>query len=70
MMDFYKESIEHLENKNLNYGEHLTFSLYLSSSLFVCSIKSLVHGFIPSFFKTSTTDLSESLHYKLNKKQN
>ena len=69
MMDFYKESIEHLENKNLNYVEHLTFSLYLSSSLFVCSIKSLVHGFIPSLFKTSTTELSESL-YDLLKKNN
>ena len=32
-MDIYKESVEHLENKNLNYVEHLTFSLYLSSSL-------------------------------------
>ena len=69
MMDIYKESIVHLEHKNLNYVEHLIFSLYLSSSLFVSSIKSLVHGFIPSFFKTSTTDLSDSL-YDLFKKQN
>ena len=67
-MDIYKKSIEHLENKNLNYIEHMTFSLFLSSSLFVGAFKSFIHSFIPSLFKTSTTDLSESLYDLLNKK--
>ena len=67
-MDIYKKSIEHLQENNTNYIEHMTFSLFLSSSLFVGAFKSLIHSFIPSLFKTSTTDLSESLYDLLKKK--
>ena len=66
-MNVYYDSLKHLEDNKMNYIEHLTFSFYLGTSLFVSSIKAFIHSFIPCYFPTSTTDLTNSLDELIHK---
>jgi len=38
---------------HLSYFKHCLLSLYFAHRMFVCSLKSVVHGFMPLFFKKS-----------------
>jgi hypothetical protein len=49
----------------MTYLTHMKLSLYFSYTLFVGSVKSFVHAFIPDVYITSTSDLSSELYKTL-----
>ena len=55
----------HPNNVCISYLEHLIFSIVLSFSLLLGSLKAFVHAIIPSMFITSTTDLVKDIDIKL-----
>ena len=61
MFSYFK----HPNNLKMSYFQHFFISLKYSRKLFICSIKSLVHAFIPSLFTTSTTALIMKLNSEL-----
>ena len=70
--------VEHAKNNNkysifihpnencMSYIEHSILSLNLSSTLFIGSIKALIHAFIPNFYKTSSSDVVNELQNIIN----
>jgi hypothetical protein len=64
---FIKNFFQHPTKVCLTYFEHLRFSLYVTKTLFVGSIKSLIHSFYPDIFITSTTDLLLELNKEMEK---
>ena len=58
-------SLEHLNEKNVTYINHMFNSLYFTKELSVASIKSFIHSFLPCYFTTSTTDTIARLDKKL-----
>ena len=64
---FIKNFFHHPTKVCLTYFEHLRFSLYVTKTLFVGSIKSLIHSFYPDIFITSTTDLLLKLNKEMEK---
>lgn len=51
----------------LNYYTHLKFSLYVARTLFIGSIKALIHSIYPDVFITSTSELLVELNNKMKK---
>ncbi len=47
----------HLKNVCMNYTEHFCLSFYIAHSLFIGSLKAIIHAFIPDVFTKSTTIL-------------
>ncbi len=64
---FIKNFFHHPTKVCLTYFEHLRFSLYVTKTLFVGSIKSFIHSFYPDIFITSTTDLLSELNKEMEK---
>ena len=56
---------KHPSNVNMTYGRHMVYSLILFKKLFVSSIKTLIHAFIPDIFITSTSELIKDIEYDL-----
>jgi hypothetical protein len=52
---------EHPRNVNMSYSKHFCFSCMLSVSFCCASLQACIHGFIPYFFQTSSTDYSKSI---------
>ncbi len=52
---------EHPLEVCMNYWQHLKFSSYISYLLFKASVKSIIHSFLPFYYKTSTSDLIKDL---------
>lgn len=46
-----KSSKKHLDESECSYVEHLNFAVYASLLLFAAAIASIIHAFIPAFFK-------------------
>lgn len=61
----YQESIKHLEEKNMSYGEHTLFSLYNGYIMFVGSLQSFMHAFIPYLYKKNSSNVSQELSKRL-----
>ena len=61
----FKDSKQHLIDVNMNYKEHFLFSLNLASIFFNGLVSSIVHSFIPGYFKTSSSDNCNKLAYYL-----
>lgn len=45
----------------MSYFEHMKMSLGFSKTLFVGSIKALIHAFFPNAFITSTSDINKQI---------
>lgn len=60
-----KESKEHLTDVNMDYKEHFIFSMSLARIFFNGLIGSIIHSFIPGYFKTSSSDICNKLSHKL-----
>ena len=48
---------EHPNNGCMSYWTHMKFALKLSYIFFISSGKSFIHGFIPSLFRTSSSEV-------------
>ena len=59
---------EHLKEVHMTYCEHLLFSLKLSSLFFIGSIKAIVHGMYPDVCTQSSTEIINSISYKIKTK--
>lgn len=46
-----RSSKKHLEDSKTTYFEHLQFALYACVLLFYAGIASLIHAFVPGWFK-------------------
>jgi hypothetical protein len=53
---------QHPNQVGMSYCEHWKLSMYFARKLFFASIKAIIHAFIPSTYKTSTSDLTKHLH--------
>jgi archaellum component FlaF (FlaF/FlaG flagellin family) len=60
-----KDSKEHLIDVNMNYKEHFLFSINLARIFLNGLLCSVVHSFIPGYFKTSSSDNCNILSQKL-----
>lgn len=49
----------------MSYFEHMKLSLGFSKTLFVGSIKALIHAFFPNAFITSTSDVNRQIANEL-----
>lgn len=59
----FKEAfLNHPNEHNMTYLEHLNRSLNFSIDFGVASIKALFHAFFPFLFQTSSTDLIRELY--------
>lgn len=47
----FKESKKHLSDSQTNYAEHFRFAIYACILLFYAAVASLIHAFIPAWFK-------------------
>ncbi len=56
---------KHPNNLKMSYFQHFLISLKYSRKLFTCSIKALIHAFIPFLFTTSTTSLVMKLNSEI-----
>lgn len=56
-----KLQFDHLDDKNLGYFEHATGALMIAGNLFLSSIKTVVHAFMPDIFKTAASDCAENI---------
>lgn len=56
---------QHLKENCMNYYQHCTFSLSLSYYFLKGLYGSVVHAFIPSYMKTSSTDNIKIIKEKL-----
>ena len=60
-------SHRHLKDVNMTYGEHLKHSLNFFFMFSKSSYKAFLHAFIPSTYKTSTTETVEIIFKELEK---
>lgn len=56
----------HTNENCMSYIEHAMLSLNLSSKLLAGSIKAFIHAFIPSLYKTSSSDAVNELQNIIN----
>lgn len=60
-----KLSTIHLKENNMSYVEHKRHSLEFSKIMLVASVKAFIHGYIPSFYETSTSEAVKKLNEKI-----
>ena len=53
----FSEITNHLTDVNMTYTQHFINSFDYSALFFIASLKAFIHAIIPSFYKTSSTDL-------------
>ena len=58
MINFF---IDHPTKNCMTYFEHLLFSLNFSKLMVIGSVQALIHAFIPEYYKTSTTDITNKI---------
>lgn len=56
-----KLQFDHLDEKNLSYFGHATSALNIAGNLFLASVKTAVHAFMPDTFKTAASDCAETI---------
>lgn len=66
MKFIYNYFFKHPNENNMSYSLHFVHSLSISLYLFTCSIKALIHAFIPKFFSTSSIDCARDINYQIN----
>jgi len=45
----------------MTYYEHILFSLNFSKMMFIGSAQAFIHAFLPEYYKTSTTDITNNI---------
>tara|TARA_B100001175_G_scaffold306321_1_gene304297 strand:+ start:546 stop:764 length:219 start_codon:yes stop_codon:yes gene_type:complete len=69
MINFIKDNLNnHPKSVCMSYFEHLKLAFGFSFYFFKKSIQSLIHGFYPNLYITSTTDCIEEIKIKLKDK--
>jgi len=59
-----KKSKDHLKESQSDYKEHFVFAIWAFFLLFYASITSLIHAFIPAFFKGTPAYIVIRLYHK------
>ena len=52
---------DHPNQVCLTYYQHWNLSMYFARTLFIGSFKAVIHAFIPSLYKTHTSDLTKHI---------
>lgn len=52
---------EHPIKNCMTYYKHCLFSLNFSKMMLIGSVQALIHAFIPEYYKTSTTDITNNI---------
>ena len=60
-----KQTTAHLKEINMSYSEHKRRSLEFSKIMFIASTKAFIHGYIPAFYETSSSDAIDKLNEKI-----
>lgn len=55
----------HLQQVSMTYQEHKDLSLQFAASLFMGSLKAVVHAFFPNAFVTSTSELVAQIQERI-----
>lgn len=63
--ELYTDSTQHLQDVNMSYTEHLTFSMSMAYTFSKGSLFAFIHSIIPGLYKTSSRDLNFDLTSKL-----
>ena len=59
---------QHLETANMNYFQHMYFSLKIGLQLLLSILTIVVHSINPAWFEYSTSKRIEKLYYKIKKR--
>jgi hypothetical protein len=64
MVDFlyYYGGTNHLEESRMSYCEHLRRAMYISLTMGLTSLKTMVHAVCPGMFVTSASDYVRYMH--------
>jgi len=60
-----KQTKVHLKEINMSYSEHKQHSLEFSKIMLIASTKAFIHGYIPAFYETSSSDAVKTLNKKI-----
>mgnify|MGYP005718836091 CR=1 FL=1 len=60
-----KQTTIHLKEINMSYSEHRRRSLEFSKIMFIASTKAFIHGYIPAFYETSSSEAVKTLNEKI-----
>lgn len=60
-----RQSKAHLNEINMSYSEHKHRSLEFSKIMLVASTKAFIHGYIPAFYETSSSETVKTLNEKI-----
>ena len=60
-----KQTTAHLKEINMSYSEHKHRSLEFSKIMLVASTKAFIHGYIPAFYETSSSETLKTLNEKI-----
>jgi hypothetical protein len=60
-----RQSKAHLNEINMSYSEHKHRSLEFSKIMLVASTKAFIHGYIPAFYETSSSEAVKTLNEKI-----
>ena len=58
--------LKHPHENNMTYSEHFYNSFFMSTYLFISSIKAMIHSIFPFLYETSTTDCVKCINKQLN----
>lgn len=61
MISFRNKYFSHLTENNIGYFAHMKRAFIISSKMFLCGIKTTIHGLFPYFWSTSATDTVRDL---------
>ena len=68
-MNLYKKWIQHLQENNMTYVEHLIFALFYGLSCIFAGLLLITHSVLPCFFPTAGSDLVKTLNQRFNRDQ-
>jgi hypothetical protein len=67
-MNLQKKWIEHLNENNMIYTEHLIFALFYGCSCILAGILLIIHSILPCFFPKAGSNLVRSLNKRFKNK--
>jgi hypothetical protein len=66
-MNLYKKWIQHLQENNMTYVEHLIFALFYGLCCLLAGLYLIIHSVLPCFFPTAGSDLVTKLSKRFKK---
>jgi hypothetical protein len=67
-MKIRKKWIDHLEENNMTYIEHLVFALFYGNCCLLAGLYLIIHSIVPCFFQTAGSDLVTKLSERFKKR--